>query len=471
MDYKHYCCFFLGCLSTIITSCSVDDPKPDPTLDENVNAWTYDIMEKHYLWYDEIPAKESLDMTTAPDKFFNLLLSDKDGKVLNGKAGHHYFSRIEKKKTSTKSIDEESTYGFDFAIAQMPGTRKYVAWIIYILPNSPAAAAGLERGDWILGVNSEMPNISDISVLRSGSAATFYTGKYNSANKSWTVTGSVDIAASRPVENTPFLKDSVYHYGSKNIGYLAYNHFSSGPDGYKDKTWDTQMRQLFANFKSKNVNEFVLDLRYNGGGLVTSAQLLTSLLAPAEDLGKTFCKMKYNENYKDNNKSLSLESASSLSGENLDLNRLFVLIGPNTASASEAVINCLIPYMGRSNITLIGEQTIGKTVGSEQYGDNQDYDWLISPIVLHIKNADGKADYEDGFVPDIRVEELVVNNTLYPLGDRRDMLLSVAFRQIMGTGLKSSPAGNTEHTKMIFNPILNKRTNGMLLFPQEVTQK
>lgn len=450
----------------MIASCSVDTPKPDPALDENVNAWIYEIMEKHYLWYNEIPAKESLDMTATPDKFFTQLLSEKDGKVLNGETEHHYFSRIEKKKTSTKSIDKESTYGFDFATANMPGSKTRVAWIIYILPNSPAAEAGLKRGDWILGVNSQTPNISDISMLRSGSAATFYTGTYNSANKNWTVTGSVNIAASRPVEDTPFLKDSVYHYGNKNIGYLAYNHFSSGPDGYEDKTWDTQMKQLFANFKSKNVNEFVLDLRYNGGGLVTSAQLLTSLLAPAADLGKTFCKMEYNENYKDNNKELPLESVNSVSGENLNLNRLFVLVGPNTASASEAVINCLIPYMGRSNITLIGEQTIGKTVGSEQYGNNQDYDWLISPIVLHIKNAKDNADYEDGFVPDIKVEELFVNNILYPLGDSREMLLHEAFSQITGVKLKSSPAENTGDTKITFTPMLNERTNGMLLFPQ-----
>lgn len=466
MNHKDCFCFILGCLSAVITSCSVDNPKPDPTLDENVNAWIYDIMEKHYLWNDEIPGKESLDMTATPDKFFNRLLSDKDGKVLKGETEHHYFSRIEKKKTSTKSINEESTYGFDFATAEMPGTKTRVAWIIYILPNSPAAEAGLKRGDWILGVNSQTPNISDISVLRNGNAVTFYTGIYNPANKNWTVTNSVNIAASRPVEDTPFLKDSVYHDGNKNIGYLAYNHFSSGPDGYEDKTWDKQMKQIFANFKSRNVNEFVLDLRYNGGGLVTSAQLLTSLLAPATDLGKIFCKMEYNNNYKDKNKSLSLESLSSVSGENLDLERVFVLVGPNTASASEAVINCLIPYIGRSNITLIGEQTIGKIVGSEQYGDNQDYDWLISPIVLHIKNADGKADYEDGFAPDIKVEELFVNNTLYPLGDRREMLLSAAFSQILGIGLKSTPSENTDHTKVIFNSTLNKRTNGMLLFPQ-----
>lgn len=466
MNYRHYFRFALGCLSTIIVSCSVDNPKPDPTLDENVNAWIYEIMEKHYLWYDEIPARESLDMTASPDKFFTQLLSDQDGKVLKGETEHHYFSRIEKKKTSTKSIDEESTYGFDFATAKIPGTQTSVAWIIYVLPNSPAAEAGLERGDWILGVNSQTPNISDTRVLRSGSAATIYTGTYNSANKNWTVTGSVNITAARPVEDTPFLKDSIYHHGNKNIGYLAYNHFSSGPNGYEDKTWDAQMKQIFANFKSKNVNEFVLDLRYNGGGQVTSAQLLTSLLAPTTDLGKTFCKMEYNDNYKDNNKSLPLESAGSVSGENLDLDRLFVLVGPNSASASEAVINCLIPYMGRSNITLIGEQTIGKTVGSEQYGDNQDYDWLISPIVLHIKNADGNADYEDGFVPDIKVEELFVNNTLYPLGDRREMLLSAAFNQIVGSGLKSSPAENTGHTKITFTPVLNKRTNGMLFIPQ-----
>lgn len=462
MNCKYILCLLSVCLTSYLVSCTTDDdPKPDPGKDENVNAWIYDIMEKNYLWYDELPEKESLDFHTTPDKFFHLLLSENDGKVLNGETEHHYFSTIEKKKSSTKSINADSSYGFEFAVAEMGNTGKYAAWIIYVLPNSPASEVGLKRGDWIVGVNSQNPNITDYSVLRSGSAVTFLLATFDNTRKVWVGNGTVDIAASRPVEDTPFLLDSVYTYGSKRIGYLVYNHFTTGPDGYEDQSYNNRMKQIFADFKTKNVNEFILDLRNNGGGVVTSAQLLSSLLAPGSALGKEFCHMKYNDRNEKKNSSLKFQT--DIAGTNLDLSSLYVLVSDRTASSSELVINSLIPYLGRANIILIGEQTVGKTVGSVEYGANEAYDWLISPIVMRVYNANDEADYDDGFVPDILVKELVVGKTLYPLGDSREELLSVALNRITGATLKSSSAPG-EKMEIIYNSLDDKKTNGVMQF-------
>ena len=76
---------------------------------------------------------------------------------------------------------------------------------------------------------------------------------------------------------------------------MVYNHFTSGPDGDKDETYNNELRQQFGAFKAEGVEEFVLDLRYNGGGLVTSAQILAELLAPESALGNTFCYLQYND--------------------------------------------------------------------------------------------------------------------------------------------------------------------------------
>lgn len=126
----------------IFSSCSDDNPKPDPTIDDNVNAWIYKTMENHYLWYDELPPKESLDMSASPDNFFHALLSDKDGKVLSQEEGHHYFSTIEQKKASTKSIDSESSYGFEFAISPRDQNGKYAALVILRFPTRLPAKQG-----------------------------------------------------------------------------------------------------------------------------------------------------------------------------------------------------------------------------------------------------------------------------------------------------------------------------------------
>ena len=145
------------------------------------------------------------------------------------------------------------------------------------MPGSPAAEAGLKRGDWIIAVGSETPNVTNTSAFYSGSETTFLLADV--VRKGNEVTfykrKTISIAASRAVEDTPFLKDSVYTINGKKIGYLVYNNFSSGSDD-ESTAYDDRMKQIFAEFKAENVGEFVLDLRYNQGGLVTCAQLMTS---------------------------------------------------------------------------------------------------------------------------------------------------------------------------------------------------
>ena len=249
--------------------------------------------------------------------------------------------------------------------------------------------------------------------------------------------------------------------GDKKVGYLVYNSFSSGPDD-ESTIYDDQMKQVFAEFKAENVSEFVLDLRYNQGGLVTCAQLMTSLLAPADALGKTFCIMEHNEKQSKNDEALLLKKNAEMGNANLDLRRIYVLTGSVTASASEAVINCLIPYLTRSNIMVIGEKTIGKRVGSNTFGTREEYDWLLHPITLRIYNANYEADYANGFEPDVKIEELVIGNDLLPFGDTNEMLLSEALSQI--SGLKSLSARAESKGRILLTPssLERKQTKGLI---------
>ncbi|MDO4756436.1 MAG: hypothetical protein Q4A54_08840, partial [Parabacteroides sp.] len=83
-------------------------------------------------------------------------------------------------------------------------------------------------------------------------------------------------------------------------------------------------------------------------------------------------------------------------------------------------------------IFLIGEKTLGKRVGSNLFGSEEKYGWLLQPIVLRIYNANREADYANGFMPDKEIDELIVGNTLYPFGDTNELLLKEAIQQITG---------------------------------------
>lgn len=443
----------------MMPSCKTDSDDVDLS-DEGTNSWIYEVMTDYYLWYDDIPDKGNLNFSQSPDAFFASLLSDEDGVTYNG--GWLTFSQIEEKETTTKSITASDSYGFDFA--SYKSGNYYYAWVLYVLPDSPAETAGLKRGDWILAVGSDSPNVTSTSAFYSGGATTLLVADDLTVHNNTVSFGnarSVSIEASRAVEDTPFLKDSVYTIAGKNIGYLMYNTFSSGPDN-EDETYNDRLKDIFAGFKAQNVSEFILDLRYNPGGLLTSAQLMTSFLVPSEYLGDTFCKLEYNDKLASSNRDLAFLSNSELGNANLDLDRIYILTGNMTASASEAVINCLIPYMGRDNITLIGRKTVGKRVGSNTFGEDEDYGWLLHPIILRIYNANSDADYANGFSPDVEVNELVVGNELLPFGDTDELLLGEAIAQITGqTSSYSLKAASSDAVSLV--PALGrKKVKGLI---------
>lgn len=460
MNYKYYTIVILSLLA--FSACEKEDIDI-PATDNEVNQWIEQTMRENYLWYSEFPDKSSLDFSLDPESFFKGLLSDKDGKDLS--EGHHYFSQLEK-ATVTKSIyDASNSYGFDFATSNLKdgGSTYKIAIVLYVLKDSPAEEAGLKRGDWILGVNGSWGTIQDYDILRNGGSVSLQLGEVQGNGKGIVPTRTVTLNASRAVADTPFLKDSVYTYGNKRIGYLMYNHFASGPDeyDYSDTSYNLYLQQLFEKFKSQNINEFVLDLRYNGGGLINCAQLLASLLVRESALGEPLCIMEYNDKNSDKNETLPLLKTTEVMAGNLNLQRLFVLTGSTTASASELIINSLRSYL---DVRVIGKQTFGKTVGMTVYNESKRYGWILSPVTFHIYNKDRKADYEDGFRPDVAIDEF--KSDLVEFGDLNDPLLGQAIYEITGQSSLLRSAAPKDNREIRYNPLLSYKDN-LLLIPKD----
>lgn len=463
MNYKCYKYYTIAILSLWVCSACEKEDIDIPADDNEVNQWIERTMRENYLWYAEMPDKSSLDFSLDPKDFFQTLLSDKDGKELPG--GHHYFSQLEKAPQTKSIFDANDSYGFDFATSNLQdgsGTYK-IAIVLYVLKDSPAEEAGLKRGDWILGVNNSLGISPDYDVLRNGGGISLQLGEAKGDGNQLVPTREVTLNASRAVTDTPFLKDSIYTFGSKRIGYLMYNHFASGSDeyDYNDTSYNLHLRQLFERFKSRDVNEFVLDLRYNGGGMVTCAQLLASLLVRESDLGDPLCIMEYNDKNSDKNETLPLLKTTEVMAGNLNLRRLFVLTGSTTASASELIINSLRPYM---EVRLIGRQTFGKTVGMTVYNESKRQGWILSPVTFHIYNKDREADYEGGFHPDVAIDEF--KSDLAEFGNLNDPLLRQAIYEITGQPLFLRSATPRDSREIQYNPPLSYKDN-LLWIPND----
>ena len=158
---------WLGLLLCLLgMSCSDDTPAKgnepgNGNTELEVNEWIESVMRSDYLWNNDIPAQNKLDFSADPQTFFRSMLSLKDGKTRNGK--HlYYYSYMEKNKDykARTSIDADDTYGMEFTLFNVVNDSNqplgyYYARILYVLPNSPASSAGLERGDWIVGIKGK----------------------------------------------------------------------------------------------------------------------------------------------------------------------------------------------------------------------------------------------------------------------------------------------------------------------------
>jgi VCBS repeat-containing protein len=442
---KIYLIIALGTL--LFSSCKSSDDNSGGTTTENAysacNKWIAQTMREHYLWNKEIPSDSKLDYTASPETFFYTLLSKSDGKDYNKGANHYYYSYIENNKdykATTKSIsDDTDSYGIDLARYSVTNQTYEYDRVMYVLPNSPAAKSGLVRGDWIIKIDGNYiyssSSPADYTKLISGAQRTL-TVYHSLADKS---SATITLQASGAVNSDPVFYSSVIDVNGKKVGYLVYNQFATGPhDDYTNHTYDKELIDLFNN-KFKGVDEFILDLRYNPGGYLSSAALLSRLLVPSGSSSSIFCKLTDTDNKITEDKFNDVDSSKdyNLNGfTSLNLSRIFIIATGSTASASEAVINGLAPYLPEAKI---GETTEGKNVGSVNYDGDDKYAWDIQPITFRITSSAGN-DYSTGLTPDYVLNELDPdkNSNFLNFGDVNEYLLSKALSLISGTVSASS---------------------------------
>ena len=195
------------------------------------------------------------------------------------------------------------------------------------------------------------------------------------------------------------------------------------------------LNNLFAFFVANQAKELIIDLRYNHGGQGNIAFVLANLVAPKESEGRVFTRIINNQKNSLLNYSLFFQP----SNNNLGIKRVFFITSPETASASEALINSLKAVM---EVKLIGSRTHGKPFGffSIPVGDN-----YILPIAFKNVNADGYGDYYDGLPVDMEIED----DLTHDFGDVEESCLKTALHYIK-TGKKLQLKRNNEINTLNF---------------------
>lgn len=424
---KHIIHTYLLLLLISFTSCGEDRTGEFYALIED-RMWIEETMKEHYLWYEHMPTitNENDYFTQAPSFFKKMLYK----KALGGKGDS--YSYMEELPVTNEAdsralyLNRTSTYGMEFELIRDPlkGTTHTLARILYVLPGSPAEAAGIQRGDWLTTIGKKQITTDNYTSLIQGGGNSFARDMImmdEMGNYVWQAVDTVSVGASITMEINPFFAHQLYEVNGQKIAYLMYNEFTTGPqDEATETVYHKQMVQIFRQFKAQQPDAFILDLRYNTGGYLSCAQVLGSLLAPAHALGKNFIKLEFND--KSDPQVIDYTFDVEYADANLNLDKIYILTSSYTASASEAVINGLKPYMGEENVIVIGEQTEGKNVAMQSFSNKQ-YNYILWPVVAYVYNAKNEGNYTNGFTPQYMLSERNLLNGWYPLGNPNEYLL------------------------------------------------
>jgi C-terminal processing protease CtpA/Prc len=430
-------------LIALITSCN--EKKPVDNSHEEVNNWILENMEIYYLWNKQIPSKTN--KTLSPDAYFESLLYKADR-----------FSWIQEDYVellnSLSGVNTEA--GYDFMLLRMSeNNSEVIGCITYIKPGTPAVNAGLKRGDYFLEINGTQMTIDNYSSLIKKTAEPHTLGLAVFSGNTITGIKNVSLQVIKNYPENPILLDTIYDISGKKIGYFVYNFFA--PDsGNGSIAYEKELNNLFAKFKTEQINELIVDLRYNGGGAVSTTEALASMISGRGE-NDLFFTMTYNDiiheyfsskQGADYNKSYFVNNIVRYDGntvaERISINKLsglstvYFIVTGNSASASELLINGLKPYM--DNIVLIGETTYGKNVASitiyeEDKEKQKTNKWGMQPIITRMSNSVGFYDYGDGFSPNVEVSEFE-GKDLKPLGDTDELMLKTTLNTIFGIDTK-----------------------------------
>jgi len=434
----------------ILTGCHKDPvpvPKVIPPANE-VNTFIYTTLRDYYLWNSQIPAL-AIDKYTTTDSLNAFLNKYTDQQALFTSLLYKY-DEIDKWSflvDNSKTIDDwisgtSKTMGYDFMLGRIGTSDDLFGFVRYIIKGSPAEAAGMKRGDIFTRVNDNQLTVSNYKSYLYGTE-TYKLGFATISNHTISQSSRAVTMTAVELQENPINKDTIVVYNNLKIGYLVYNGFNAD--------FDLQLNDVIKSFKDANIDQLVLDLRYNGGGSVQSSVYLASMIY-GTDATKVFASSRYNsglENYfvqqygatALNDYFATTIAATATKGSapinSLHLQKIYIIVSDNTASASELLINGLKPYM---NVKVVGINTVGKYVGSATFKDvddngNAKSTWAMQPIVVKYANSAGVSDFVNGLTPDIIAEEYIAN--LLPFGDPNEKLFSYVLSDMTGIPITS----------------------------------
>jgi hypothetical protein len=394
---------------TFLAACSFESGNDDNSYscsNRDQKRFVRDAMMDWYLWNDLLPNKVKVGQYDGPVE----LLQD---------------------LTQVQPLDNFSYIGSALADAAFFGGGLYegfgFSWrrvatddirLTRVFGGSPAAEAGFSRGQRIVALDGRA--ISEIEADEGVSAAldpvsVEFTMREIDGVTEFTVTVNKGIVTIDPVPQWSL----VPNVAGPPTGYIELAAFIAPADAALDAA--------FADFAANDVTDVIVDLRYNSGGLVATANRFGDLLGGAVAENLTFTRTLFNE---DRAEEYNSEEFFQRLGNSINLSRLVIIATGSTASASELLTNGMEPHV---DVTIVGSDTFGKPVGQVGF---EFCGAILRLTAFQTVNADGFGDYFGGLPADCAAAD----DLNIAVGDPTDPSMVAASTYLETGACPASPA-------------------------------
>lgn len=406
---------------------SASAPTPTPTSGTcslaDRKQWVLGQMREWYLFPETLPAAlDPAPFATVQD-YLDALTA-----TARSQGRDRFFTFITSIREEDAFQNSGNTAGFGIRLSLDTTARR--VFISEAFEGAPALAAGIDRGAEIVAIGETAATARTVSdIIAAGGTDGLFDalGPSTAGTARYLRFVTAGATSEAVVTKTNFALTPVSsRYGAvvlddggRRVGYVNLRTFSID-------TAEPALRQAFANFRAQGITEFVIDYRYNGGGLVSIAELMGDLLARDRFTSEVFSFTTFRPEKSSQNETRLFRPQS----ESVAPTRI-AFIGTNaTASASELVINSFVPYLG-NRLALVGGNTFGKPVG--QIGlDRAQCDDRLRPVAFATQNRDRQGDYFTGLASKVAATCAAGDDVTRQLGDPQEASTRAALDFLAG---------------------------------------
>lgn len=399
--------------------------------------WAAAQLREWYLFPETLPTTLNAAAYSTVDDYIDALTA-----TARSQSRDRYFTYLTSIAEENAYYDSGSSAGLGIRLGTDSTQRRL--FVIEAFEGGPALAAGIDRGTEILAIGTNTSNLRTVSEIAAASGLSGVSDALGPDTvgttrvlrvTDGTGTRTVSVAkadfALTPVSSR--YGAQVLTDGGRRVGYLNLRTFIS--------TADPALRAAFATFKAQGISDFIVDFRYNGGGLIQIAELMSDLLGGDRSTADVLSYTTFRPEKSEFNETRYFMPQP----QSVVPNRIAFIGTGGTASASELVINSFIPYLhGRA--ALIGTNTYGKPVG--QIGlDKAACDDRLRVVALATQNSARQGAYYTGLAGTVEASCRADDDISYPMGNPQEASTRAALDFLAGrscTAISASASASAQ---------------------------